>query len=455
MLSHRNHRLVPSLALAVCTSCGGMPNPGFLDEALCPAPTVVEGIDVSEFQGTVNWGSVKGSGRGFAIARVSDGTGHPDPTFKTNWAGIKSAGMVRGVYQFFEPGEDPTAQADLLISAVGLLADGDLPAVADVEVTGGQSASIIISHLQTWLDKVKAGTGKTPMIYTAPGWWASNVSSSAFGADNLWVANWGVTCPSLPSGWSSFEVWQYADNGTVPGISGAVDLDRFNGTAAQLASFAGAGTAPTWAAKYVSQTWPLATTTIPMTAGDVMQASIVLKNVGSGTWDSKTKLGTTQPRDRTSPFADGTWLGPNRLAAVTGTVPPGGTYEFKFEFQAPAQPGAYDEFYGVVEEGVAWFSDPAQGGPPDNDIEAKFQIAAGAPRDMTAPLVDASAPAIDASTIGDAAKGRTDLGGLPPGFGATTSGCSCAIGGRAPSPPIALLSLLALVLLGVLRSRRR
>ena len=55
---------------------------------------------------------------------------------------------------------------------------------------------------------------------------------------------------------------------------------------------------------------------------------------------------------------------------MTGTVPPGGTFKFSFDFHAPAKAGTYHEFFDLVQEGVAWFSDPGQGGPPDNQIEA-------------------------------------------------------------------------------------
>ena len=63
------------------------------------------------------------------------------------------------------------------------------------------------------------------------------------------------------------------------------------------------------------------------------------------TWNSNTKLGTTQPRDRSSPFADGSWLAPNRAAHVTGTVAPGGTFKFSFKFHAPAKAGTYNEYF--------------------------------------------------------------------------------------------------------------
>ena len=331
------------------------------------------GVDVSQYQGAINWPAVKAAGKDFAIARISDGTGSPDGTFATNWAGIKSAGMVRGAYQFFEPGEDPVAQANLVISSVGVLGSGDLPVTADMEVTGGQSAATIAANLQTWVNHVQAGTGKAPMIYTAPGYWDASVNSTAFGNLPLWGANWGVTCPSLATGWSNWKAWQYADNGTVSGISGAVDLDEFNGDLTALQTFAGG--APDWGAQYVSQSWELATMTMTMTVNQQLPASITLKNIGTKTWDTSTRIGTTQPRDRKSPFVGADWLAPNRLANVaTGTVAPGADYKFTFTFQAPNTPGMYDEFYGVVEEGVHWFSDPGQGGPPDNDIEAKIQV---------------------------------------------------------------------------------
>ena len=131
-----------------------------------------------------------------------------------------------------------------------------------------------------------------------------------------------------------------------------------------------------YGAQFVSQSFPLASTTLTMTAGQVIPSYIELKNTGTKTWDSNTHLGTTQPRDRKSVFADGTWLADNRPSGVKGTVAPGGTYKFTFDLAAPSTPGTHDEFFGVVQEGVAWFGDPGQGGPPDNDLEVKITVVA-------------------------------------------------------------------------------
>src|SRR5207248_3288400 len=104
----------------------------------------------------INWAQVKGSGRDFAIVRVSDGTGHLDPYFAQNWTGAKNAGLVRGVYQFFEPGEDPVAQANLLLQHMGAIGPGDLPPMIDVEVTGGQSAATITARIHSWVNTIQA-----------------------------------------------------------------------------------------------------------------------------------------------------------------------------------------------------------------------------------------------------------------------------------------------------------
>jgi lysozyme len=232
--------LFTSTLLAGCSSgtdnaCSGA------GEALsvCAKGTVTKGVDVSVYQGSVDWAKVKGAGITFAIVRVSDGTGTLDSTFTTNWKGTKSNNLVRGVYQFFEPGEDPTKQADLVLSQVknaGGFDPGDLPPVMDIETTGGQSDATIQSHMQTWLDVITKAIGRKPIIYT-------NLNTSShfggkFGGYPLWVASWGASCPTMPNGWKQWDFWQYSDTGTINGISGGVDHDEFNGSLADLKAWA-------------------------------------------------------------------------------------------------------------------------------------------------------------------------------------------------------------------------
>jgi lysozyme len=391
----RSLPLVFAVALVGCQSVEPALGTTQQEVVVCPGASTVEGIDVSEFQGNVDWAKVKASGRQFAIIRVSDGTGHLDSTFAQNWAGAKNAGLIRGVYQFFEPGGDAVAQANLLLSKIGgALGPDDLPPMIDVEVTGSQTPATVNSKIHQWIDKVQAATGKKPLIYTGTWFWDPNVNSSDFASyplvESYYCSN---CCPNLPKPWSKWTMWQYSSTGSVPGISGNVDLDKFDGTLAQLQAIAGG--AP-YSADYVSQSWPLASTSLKMKTGETVAAELTMRNSGEKSWDANTKLGTTQPRDRASVFADASWPAANRAAHVTGTVAPGASFKFAFKLHAPDKPGSYHEFFDLVQEGAAWFSDPGQGGPPDNQLEAWIEVTQPA---YSGAFVAQSYPAADKSPV--------------------------------------------------------
>lgn len=353
-------------------------------QVVCPNGPTVEGIDVSEFQGDIDWGQVAGSGRGFAIARIDDGT-YLDPKFDKNWPAMKQAGLIRGAYQFFEPADDPSALADIVLQKVGKLGPGDLPVTLDAEVTGGQSAATITANIHVWVDKVTAGTGKPPMIYTGKYFWNDNVGSADFANLPLWLAAYVKPCPDTPNAWPGWLFWQYNDNGQIPGISGNTDIDVFNGDENALKLFAGLG----YGATYVSEQYPMT-----MEAGGVADVELVLQNTGAEAWDGATHLGTTAPRDRASAFAGPEWIGPNRPAGVSGAVKPGDSFKFAFKLHAPMQPGDYTEHWDLVQEGVAWFGD--QLGPPDDQMWFHVTVTPKAPDPSTS--ASSSGAAVGASS---------------------------------------------------------
>lgn len=202
---------------------------------VCGAPTngAVQGYDVSYYQGNFDWQAAKNGGIAFGFARISDGTGYIDPKFDANWSGMKAAGVLRGAYQFFEPAGDEVAQANLVVSKIGMLGDGDLPAMIDVEATGGQSPATIAAKIKTWLRLVEQGTGRKPFIYSGSYFWEGNVQDTTLGAYPFWIAAYGVTCPSMPNnGWPTWTFWQYSDG------NGSLDHDVFNGTLAELQAMA-------------------------------------------------------------------------------------------------------------------------------------------------------------------------------------------------------------------------
>lgn len=231
------------LALASgCSSEGSRPEcVGTAADALrtCATGTTLKGIDVSVYQGNVDWTQVKSAGQSFAFVRASAGVTSPDTKFAQNWPGVRAAGLVRGVYQYFRPSQDAAAQAKLLldkVDAAGGFQPGDLPPVLDLETTDSLASATVVARAKIWLAAVEAKVGKKPIIYTAA--FMSDVVGSHFSGYPLWVANYGVSCPAMPSGWTSWHFWQSSDSGSVAGISGAVDLDHFNGTMAQLKALA-------------------------------------------------------------------------------------------------------------------------------------------------------------------------------------------------------------------------
>lgn len=192
----------------------------------------LSGIDVSKWQATVNWTSVQQAGTVFAFARATYGSSEVDSYFSDNWQAMKAAGVIRGAYHFFLVADDPTQQAEFFIKTVGSLGPDDLPPVIDVESASGTSSNLA-ADVQTWLNVVEQGLGRTPIIYTAPSYWNENITGG-FGNYPLWVAEYGVSTPKPVNGWSNYTFWQYSSTGTVAGVNGAVDLDYFNGTSEEL-----------------------------------------------------------------------------------------------------------------------------------------------------------------------------------------------------------------------------
>jgi lysozyme len=212
--------------------------------ATCASTSLLKGIDVSFYEGDMDWTAAHNDGVVFAFIRVSDGLTHPDNKFARNWAQSKAAGVRRGAYQFFRENEDPIAQADLLIAAVGQLQPGDLPPVIDVESSDHQDGATIDAHVNRWLDHVEQALGVRPIVYTGPYFWRDTVGGRAAGGSPLWVAHYGTACPLVPQPWGTWAFHQYSENGHVRGIVGGVDLDVFQGSLADLDALGVGGTPP-------------------------------------------------------------------------------------------------------------------------------------------------------------------------------------------------------------------
>ncbi|HEY8431171.1 MAG TPA: MopE-related protein [Sandaracinaceae bacterium] len=128
-----------------------------------------------------------------------------------------------------------------------------------------------------------------------------------------------------------------------------------------------------YAAAYVHQTFPLARDPFELYPGQEVSGYIEMRNTGRATWrPGETYLGTTEPRDVASPIAGPDWVAPNRPATIDRVVAPGETGRFNFTVRAPDALGDYPQFFNLVQEGVAWFSQ--QGGPPDNQLQVRVTV---------------------------------------------------------------------------------
>jgi lysozyme len=199
--------------------------------SVCPTGQPQNGVDISSFQGSgVDFSTVAADGISFVYARATDGTTLTDTDYSTFRTGAESAGLAFGAYATFEPAQDPTSQANYFLQAAAPTGSELIP-VLDLELPpSGQSTSQFVGEVTTWLNVVQKALGVRPLIYTTPAFWNDNTGSDAtFGSDGypLWVAN-VASCPTLPSGWSNFLMWQNSVNGSVQGISGPVDTDEFN-----------------------------------------------------------------------------------------------------------------------------------------------------------------------------------------------------------------------------------
>ncbi|MFJ7911717.1 lysozyme [Kitasatospora sp. NPDC096204] len=208
------------------------------------AATQTPGLDVSGYQGNVNWSSVAANGAKFAYVKATEGTGYTNPSFAQQYNGSYNAGLIRGAYHFALPNASSGAtQADYFVShGGGWSADGKtLPPALDIEYNPygatcyGLSQSAMVSWIRDFSNTVHTRTGRYPTIYTTTNWWTQCTGNNGgFGTTNpLWIARYASSVGTLPNGWGYQTFWQFADAGTFPG-----DQNYFNGAADRLRALA-------------------------------------------------------------------------------------------------------------------------------------------------------------------------------------------------------------------------
>jgi len=205
-----------------------------------PYPTdfEVHGIDVSKYQGDIDWATVRRSGVEFVWIKATEGANHVDSKFQQNWAGAKQAGLARGAYHFVWWCRDPREEIEWFKANVPNDPEA-LPPVLDVEATPDSKSckrtlhrEDVLADMRIMLQEMERAYGKRPVIYVTVDFYQHIMHPNEFSDYPIWVRSVKHSPPVTYPG-RRWAFWQYQSDGLVPGIRGKVDRNAFAGTRAQ------------------------------------------------------------------------------------------------------------------------------------------------------------------------------------------------------------------------------
>ncbi len=192
----------------------------------------VSGVDLSKWQGAVDFEKIKAAGKSYVFIRASLGNTYADPDYSHNIQKARAAGLAAGSYHFYMTDDKPDDQFANFSKHVSLQS-GDLPPVVDIEKLNKNSLPNTAAELKIFLNMMEKKYGVKPIIYSGENF--ANEDLKGFSDYPLWLAEYNKDkTPQLPLDWKHWTFWQHTENGTVAGVEGKVDFDRFNGTQQQF-----------------------------------------------------------------------------------------------------------------------------------------------------------------------------------------------------------------------------
>lgn len=202
----------------------------------------IQGIDVARFQNDILWDKVAvNGGIRFAFIKATEGGDLLDPKFKKNWREANRKGIARSGYHFYYFCTEPEKQAAWFIRNVPRDRDA-LPPVLDMEwnpfsptCARRPPGDEVRRQMRTWLDAVGDHFGQRPIIYTTPGFY-KDAGLQAMRNEEFWLRS-TASRPEDRFPGQPWRFWQYSATGIMPGIIGDTDLNAFNGTEADWATW--------------------------------------------------------------------------------------------------------------------------------------------------------------------------------------------------------------------------
>lgn len=205
------------------------------------------GIDVSSYQGNVNWGSAYSGGVRFAVVKATEGSGYTNPYFSSQINGATDANIVAGAYDFADFNTtSATTEANHFLSVAGnYVREGYIRPVLDMEGSTSMSKTAVSNWVKSWANTVYNATGVLTIVYASQSF-ASSYFDSTVPAQptQFWIANYNgqnlyTGSPGSTTPYSTWTMWQVSSTGSIPGVSGNCDLDTYNGDINGLISSSG------------------------------------------------------------------------------------------------------------------------------------------------------------------------------------------------------------------------